>query len=147
MSFYSKVVVLFSVIIYTVVGAGTDDIFEVQPEIHHQFRPSERMPSPSFSKLFALLTLSPWLLLLVGWLSVGTTPKAIVSGLTSQRGIWILSFVSSLLVTEYIFYLYWTRWNIFETMTYVAVWSLVLFVTGQRALTSIQLYRLSNNKK
>ncbi|CAO3651452.1 unnamed protein product [Cunninghamella echinulata] len=125
----------------------SNDIFEVQPEIHHQFRPSERMPSPSFSKLFSLLTLSPWLLLVVGWLSIGATPKSIVSGLTSQRGIWILSFVGLLLITEYIFYLYWTRWNIFETMTYVGVWSLVLFVTGQRALTSVQLYRLANTKK
>lgn len=47
-------------------AAGEEDIFELQPEIHHTFREAEKMPPATFSKLFALITLSPWLILLGG---------------------------------------------------------------------------------
>lgn len=47
-------------------AAGEEDVFELQPEIHHVFKEAEKMPPAAFSKLFALLTLSPWLILLGG---------------------------------------------------------------------------------
>lgn len=47
-------------------AAGEEDVFELQPEIHHVFRPAEKMPPASFSKLFTLITLSPWLVLIGG---------------------------------------------------------------------------------
>ncbi|ORE08733.1 hypothetical protein BCV72DRAFT_303406 [Rhizopus microsporus var. microsporus] len=47
-------------------AAGTEDIFELQPEIHHVFRPNEKMPPVFFSQLFSLIVLSPWLILIFG---------------------------------------------------------------------------------
>lgn len=47
-------------------AAGDEDVFELQPEIHHVFREAEKMPPASFSKLFSLVTLSPWLILIGG---------------------------------------------------------------------------------
>ena len=47
-------------------AAGDEDIFELQPEIHHVFREAEKMPPASFSKLFSLVTLAPWLILIGG---------------------------------------------------------------------------------
>ncbi|KAI8097276.1 Oligosaccharyltransferase subunit Ribophorin II-domain-containing protein [Halteromyces radiatus] len=142
MALYSTLFVVLSVIVTMVLAAGQEDVFEWQPEIHHQFRPDESMPATWFSQLFSLLVLSPWLILVLGWMVIGITPSKVMSGLSSQRGIWILAFVSSLAVTDYLFYLYWTQWNIFKTLTYVAGWSLVLFTTGQLALSSVQRYRL-----
>ncbi|ORZ22119.1 Dolichyl-diphosphooligosaccharide--protein glycosyltransferase subunit Swp1 [Absidia repens] len=124
-------------------AAGQEDVFEWQPEIHHQFRPAESMPSAWFSQLFSLVVLSPWLVLAIGWTMIGVTPTKVMSGLSSQRGIWIMAFVGSLAVTDYLFFLYWTHWNIFKTLSYVGGWGLVLFATGQRALSSVQRHRLA----
>lgn len=47
-------------------AAGDEDVFELQPEIHHAFRPAESMPPTWFSQLFSLIALSPWIVLMVG---------------------------------------------------------------------------------
>ncbi|CAO3690393.1 unnamed protein product [Rhizopus microsporus] len=39
-------------------AAGTEDIFELQPEIHHVFRPNENATCPLFSTLLTHRTLS-----------------------------------------------------------------------------------------
>lgn len=49
-----------------VLAAGDEDVFELQPEIHHAFRPAESMPPVWFSQLFTLIALSPWIVLMVG---------------------------------------------------------------------------------
>lgn len=38
--------------------------YHVQPEIQHTFRPQEKIPAKAISGVFALATLSPWLVLL-----------------------------------------------------------------------------------
>lgn len=76
------------------------------------------------------------------WTVIGVTPSKVASNLSSQRGVWILAFVASLAATDYLFFLYWTQWNIFQTLTSVGGWSLVLFATGQRALSFVQRQRL-----
>jgi hypothetical protein len=50
----------------TVMAAGEEDIFELQPEIHHIFRQEEKMPPAAFSTLFTLIALAPWLILVGG---------------------------------------------------------------------------------
>ncbi|SAL96095.1 hypothetical protein [Absidia glauca] len=142
MTLYSALFVVLSLVASKVAAAGQDDVFEWQPEIHHQFRPAESMPSAWFSQLFTLIVLSPWLLLALGWTVIGVTPNKVASSLSSQRGVWILAFVTSLAATDYLFFLYWTRWNIFQTLTSVGGWSLVIFATGQRALSFVQRHRL-----
>ncbi|KAI8074960.1 Oligosaccharyltransferase subunit Ribophorin II-domain-containing protein [Gongronella butleri] len=137
-------------LVATALAAGQDDVFTIQPEIHHQFRAAETMPATWFSQLFALVTLSPWLLLVVGWSLIGITPNSVVSGLSNrERGgaHWIVAFVVALGVTDYMFYLYWTRWNIFETLKYTAVWGLVLFAVGQRALSVLYDHRVAAEAK
>lgn len=47
-------------------AAGDEDVFGVQPEIHHVFREAEKMPPVAFSQLFTLITLAPWLILVGG---------------------------------------------------------------------------------
>ncbi|KAG2237567.1 Dolichyl-diphosphooligosaccharide--protein glycosyltransferase subunit Swp1 [Thamnidium elegans] len=131
-------------------AAGDEDVFELQPEIHHVFREAEKMPPAAFSKLFALITLAPWLILVGGWLQIGYTPAKVISELTSgstARTAYIASFLASLVGLEYLFYLYWTQLDLFQTLTYLGGLSIVTFFTGQRALSSIQTKRLVNEKK
>ncbi|KAK4515663.1 Vacuolar protein sorting-associated protein 26 [Mucor velutinosus] len=131
-------------------AAGEEDVFELQPEIHHVFRAAEKMPPASFSKLFTLITLSPWLVLLGGWLQLGITPAKVISELVSGptvRAVSIAAFVTSLLAVEYLFYLYWTQLNLFQTLTYLSGLTVITFFAGQRALSSIQSRRISNELK
>ncbi|CAO3595241.1 unnamed protein product [Absidia cylindrospora] len=79
MSSYSTLLVLLSLVASHVMAAGQEDVFEWQPEIHHQFRPAESMPSAWFSQLFSLVVLSPWLLLAIGWTMIGVTPTKVMS--------------------------------------------------------------------
>ncbi|KAI9477778.1 MAG: Oligosaccharyltransferase subunit Ribophorin II-domain-containing protein [Benjaminiella poitrasii] len=131
-------------------AAGNEDIFELQPEIHHVFREAEKMPPAAFSQLFALITLAPWLILIAGWLQLGYTPGKVISELTAGstvRTASIIAFLASLVSVEYLFYLYWTKLNLFQTLTYFAGLALITFFTGQRALSSIQARRLGNLAK
>ncbi|KAG0169544.1 hypothetical protein DFQ28_003587 [Apophysomyces sp. BC1034] len=127
-----------------VYAAGDEDVFEWQPEIHHAFRPDERMPAEWFSQLFALATLAPWLILVIGWFSLGLTPVKAVSELTAgsaNRSISVIAFLGSLIAVEYLFYQYWTTLNLFQTLGYLAPLSILVFATGQRALTQVQIRR------
>ncbi|KAI8082513.1 Dolichyl-diphosphooligosaccharide--protein glycosyltransferase subunit Swp1 [Gilbertella persicaria] len=126
-------------------AAGQEDVFEWQPEIHHVFREAEKMPPATFSMIFALVTLSPWIFLLIGWLRLGYTPANVISELTQgskTRSIYIAAFLGSLVSLEYLFYLYWTKLDLFQTLTYFGGLALVAFFTGQRALSSVQNKRL-----
>ncbi|KAL4210029.1 Dolichyl-diphosphooligosaccharide--protein glycosyltransferase subunit Swp1 [Rhizopus microsporus] len=125
-------------------AAGTEDIFELQPEIHHVFRPNEKMPPVLFSQLFSLIVLSPWLILIFGWLSLGYTPAKVMSDFASfnRSSIYILGFIGSLVAIEYLFYLYWTKLNLMEMLPYFGGLCVITFITGQRALSSIQQKRI-----
>ena len=46
-------------------AAGQEDVFELQPEIQHIFREEAKMPPVTFSLAFTLITLSPWIFLLM----------------------------------------------------------------------------------
>ncbi|KAI8979257.1 Oligosaccharyltransferase subunit Ribophorin II-domain-containing protein [Mycotypha africana] len=128
-------------------AAGDEDIFELQPEIHHMFRPAEKMPPAAFSQLFTLLTLAPWAILALGWFKLEYTPKKIISELIAgpiTRTASIIVFLASLISIEVLFYLYWTRLNLFQTLPYLAGLTIITFFTGQRALSALQNRRLAN---
>ncbi|KAI9497913.1 Dolichyl-diphosphooligosaccharide--protein glycosyltransferase subunit Swp1 [Zychaea mexicana] len=125
-------------------AAGDEDVFEWRPEIHHVFREAEAMPPTWFSQLFTLIALSPWLVLVIGWLGLGVTPVKVLGELASgpsMRPISIIGFLGSLVAVEYLFYLYWMRLNIFETLSYLALLLPVVFVFGQQALGQVQARR------
>jgi oligosaccharyltransferase complex subunit delta (ribophorin II) len=52
-------------------------------------------------------------------------------------------FLGSLISFEGIFFLYYTSWNLFQTLPAVAVVGVVAFVSGSRALGEVQGRRLA----
>ncbi|CAO3635099.1 unnamed protein product [Mucor hiemalis] len=119
-------------------------------------RNSSRLPGSRedatccISQLFTLITLAPWLILVGGWLQLGYTPNKVISELFSGstlQTVYITSFLGSLVSLEYLFYLYWTKLNLFQTLTYLSGLTIITFLTGQRALSSIQAKRIANAKK
>ncbi|CAO3666903.1 unnamed protein product [Umbelopsis vinacea] len=82
------------------------------------------------------------------WLQLGYTPAKVISNITQGSMasiVSILSFLGTLAAIEFLFFCYWTHLNLFQTLGYLSVLSLVAFITGQRALTAVQLKRLSHN--
>ncbi|GAB5592374.1 hypothetical protein Unana1_07274 [Umbelopsis nana] len=126
----------------TAMAAGVEDQFAVQPEIVHQFRAPEKMPPKLISQFASLVVLAPWIALLAG---LGYTPAKVISSLTQgsvASTVSILSFLGTLAGIEVLFYCYWTHLNLFQTLGYLSVLSVVAFFTGQRALTAVQEKRL-----
>ena len=52
-------------------------------------------------------------------------------------------FVSSIVGIEFVFFLYYTAWNLFQTLPVLGVVGLVAFLSGSRALTEVQERRLA----
>ncbi|KAG2186152.1 hypothetical protein INT43_002590 [Umbelopsis isabellina] len=140
-----RTLIALSFTVAAVMAAGVEDEFGVQPEIVHQFRAPEKMPPKIISLLASLIVLAPWVALIVGWSSLGYTPAKIVGSIKQNSAastLAIASFLGTLAAIEFLFFNYWTHLNLFQTLGYLSVLSVVAFITGQRALTAIQLKRL-----
>ena len=52
-------------------------------------------------------------------------------------------FIGSIIGIEFVFFLYYTVWNLFQTLPVLGVVGLVAFLSGSRALTEVQERRLA----
>lgn len=114
-------------------------LYAKKPEITHLFRESEKTPPVFLSTLFAALCLAPLGLLVILWLSVGVnfskftlSPSAIV-------------FHLSLAAIFGLFYCYWTRLNMFQTLRYLAILSVVAFLSGNKLLKNLVAQKEKKN--
>lgn len=55
-------------------------------------------------------------------------------------------FLGSVLAMEGVFFLYYTAWNLFQTLPVAAVVAVVAYVSGSRALTEVQDRRLGGER-
>ncbi|GBB91504.1 hypothetical protein RclHR1_18830004 [Rhizophagus clarus] len=111
-----------------------------KPEIHHIFRPDQKLPPTIISYSFMIIVLLPWLFLIGTWIHLGVN----VSFLTSEPGSIpvIFSFLLTLLAIEILFYNYWIHLNIFQTLSWLSGFSILAFLLGQKALSDVQGWRL-----
>lgn len=76
------------------------------------------------------------------WLSLGANLNHITKALGTSPVTHVV-FFGSILAMEGIFFLYYTTWNLFQTLPAAAVVGSVIFLSGSRALTEVQGRRLS----
>ncbi|KAK2803080.1 hypothetical protein FQN50_007161 [Emmonsiellopsis sp. PD_5] len=111
-------------------------------EIHHIFKDDPKSPPIVISLLFAGAVLAALPLLGGLWLAMGANvghlPIALKSSPVSH-----LLFVGSIVGLEGIFFLYYTTWNLFQTLPAAAAVGAVAFVSGSRALSEVQERRLA----
>ncbi|KAK2795841.1 hypothetical protein FQN52_003691 [Onygenales sp. PD_12] len=111
-------------------------------EIHHIFKDDPKSPPIVISLLFAGAVLAALPLLGGLWLAMGVNvghlPIALKSSPVSH-----LLFVGSIVGLEGIFFLYYTTWNLFQTLPAAAAVGAVAFVSGSRALSEVQERRLA----
>ncbi|KAG5635309.1 hypothetical protein H0H81_011771 [Sphagnurus paluster] len=104
--------------------------FHPLPEIHHTFRPEQKLPPKPISAIFSVLVLSPWVVLLGLWAQ--TAPR--VPHLLSPS---ILPFIGTLGAFQGLLVWYWADLKLGQVLTYGAVLGLVTIFTGKQALSKI----------
>jgi len=106
-------------------------LYSQKEEIKHVFRKPEKRPPVLVSQAFTLACILPFIGLLVSWKIVGAnlsgfevSPKHLIFHL-GVGGIFVL------------YYLFWIKLNMFETIRYLALVGSVTFVFGNRVLSEM----------
>ncbi|KAI9660315.1 MAG: hypothetical protein M1821_009665 [Bathelium mastoideum] len=115
------------------------------PEIHHIFKADPKSPNVLITIVFSLAIFATLPVLLGTWLTVGANMRHLGKALGTApvaHGV----FFGSILAMEIIFVLYYTVWNLFQTLPAVAAVGFVAFLSGTRALTEVQSRRLAGER-
>ncbi|KAI9831133.1 MAG: hypothetical protein M1819_005221 [Sarea resinae] len=113
-----------------------------QPEIHHIFKSDPTNPPKILTLLFTAAVIAAVPLLLGVWVTLGANLSHLPTALQNAP-IPHLLFFGSVVALEGIFFLYYTTWNLFQTLPAAAVVGSVAFLSGSRALSEVQERRLA----
>lgn len=112
------------------------------PEIHHIFRPDPKSPPKIITIVFAVAVVATLPILLGTWFTLGANLNQFSRALGRAPMSHAL-FVGSVLGLEGIFFMYYTRWNLFQTLPVAAAVGSVTFLSGSRTLSEVQERRLA----
>ncbi|KAK8194958.1 Oligosaccharyltransferase subunit Ribophorin II-domain-containing protein [Phyllosticta capitalensis] len=114
-------------------------------EIHHIFKEDPRNPPKMITLVFAAAVAATLPVLLIAWVALGANvnhlPKALGAAPASHA-----LFFGSVVALEGIFFLYYTCWNLFQTLPAVGAVGVVALLSGSRALSEVQERRLSGQR-
>ncbi|KAG0025350.1 proteasome regulatory particle base subunit [Podila clonocystis] len=122
--------------------------YQAQPEIHHQFRPDQKLINVAISGFFSLLVLSPVAVLIGLWSQLGIKFEPLKA--LAQNPVDLIMavvFFASLTGIEYVFYSYWTHVTLFPVLQYLGVLSVVAIASGRSVLSAVQTRRLKRTEK
>ncbi|KAF2797021.1 hypothetical protein K505DRAFT_299106 [Melanomma pulvis-pyrius CBS 109.77] len=111
-------------------------------EIHHIFKEEPRSPPSIISLVFVAAVIGTLPVLLGVWATLGANASHLGKAL-GNAPISHALFYGSIIAMEGIFFLYYTSWNLFQTLPAAGVVGLVAFLSGSRALTEVQERRLA----
>ena len=112
------------------------------PEIHHIFKSDPKSPPKLITLVFVAAVVMALPVLLVAWLSLGANLNHLSKAFGSSPIPHALFFLS-ILAMEGIFFMYYTSWNLFQTLPGAVGIGLVTFLSGSRALREVQERRLA----
>ncbi|OAX82127.1 hypothetical protein ACJ72_03522 [Emergomyces africanus] len=111
-------------------------------EIHHTFKPDPKSPPIIITLVFVGAVLAALPTLAGLWFFLGVNLNHLPVALKSSPIPHCL-FLGSIVGLEVIFFLYYTTWNLFQTLPATVAVGAVAFVTGSRALSEVQGRRLA----
>lgn len=111
-------------------------------EIQHIFKEDPRSPPKIISLVFTLAILAALPVLLGAWLLLGANVDHVGKAFGAKPVAHGL-FLGSIVAMEFVFFLYYASWNLFQTLPVAGVVGIVAFVSGSRALTEVQERRLA----
>jgi oligosaccharyltransferase complex subunit delta (ribophorin II) len=113
-----------------------------EQEIHHMFGDAPKSPLKAITVVFAAAVVAAFPVLLGVWASLGANANHLGKAM-GNAPIPHALFFGSILAMEGIFFLYYTSWNLFQTLPAAAVVGLLAFLSGSRALSEVQERRLA----
>ncbi|KAI9682112.1 MAG: hypothetical protein M1817_000166 [Caeruleum heppii] len=111
-------------------------------EIHYAFPADPKSPPKIITLAFGAAALATLPILFGTWLSLGANVNHLSQAMGSSPVSHAL-FFGSIILLEGIFYMYYARWNLFQTLPAVAGAGSVAFLSGSRALSEVQERRLA----
>ncbi|PHH89801.1 hypothetical protein CDD83_5233 [Cordyceps sp. RAO-2017] len=115
------------------------------PEIHHIFRADPKNPPRIVSIVFTLAVLATVPALFIGWLLLGANvchaQKALGSAPVSHA-----VFFGSVVAMEAVFFLYYSSWNLLQTLPAIGLVGATAFLSGTKALGEVQRRRLAGER-
>lgn len=115
------------------------------PEIHHIFRTDPRSPPKIVTLVFlgAVLACIPGIFIFWGMLGANLDHlgKAMQAAPISHA-----LFFGSVVAMEGVFFMYYTSWNLFQTLPVAGAVATVAFVSGTKALSEVQQRRLTGKR-
>ncbi|KAM7206950.1 Dolichyl-diphosphooligosaccharide--protein glycosyltransferase subunit 2 [Rhypophila sp. PSN 637] len=116
-----------------------------KPEIHHTFKADPRSPPKVISIFFGLAVLATIPALFIGWVVLGANvnhlPKALSTAPVSHA-----LFFGSIVAMEFVFFLYYTTWNLFQVLPVIGLVGTVTVLSGTKALGEVQSRRLAGER-
>lgn len=112
------------------------------PEIHHEFRADPRSPPKIITLVFAAAVLACLPILLLVWGALGANVNHLSKAMRSAPIAHAL-FFGSVVAMEGVFFMYYTTWNLFQTLPVAGAVAVVAFVSGTKALSEVQGRRLA----
>ncbi|KAI4629854.1 uncharacterized protein J4E88_002295 [Alternaria novae-zelandiae] len=119
--------------------------YAAESEIHHIFKEDAKSPPKIITIVFAAAVAAALPILLGVWATLGANTSHLSKALGNapvSHGL----FYGSILAMEGIFFLYYTTWNLFQTLPAAAVVGVVAFLSGSRALSEVQERRLAGQR-
>ncbi|KAI2630359.1 Oligosaccharyltransferase subunit Ribophorin II-domain-containing protein [Hypomontagnella submonticulosa] len=114
-------------------------------EIHHIFRADPKSPPKIISFVFVLAVVATLPALFIGWLMLGANishlPKALSAAPVAHS-----VFFGSIVAMEGVFYMYYSSWNLFQTLPVIGVVAVAAFLSGAKALGEVQSRRLAGER-
>ncbi|KAK7547691.1 dolichyl-diphosphooligosaccharide-protein glycosyltransferase [Phyllosticta citricarpa] len=119
--------------------------YGMKDEIHHIFKTDPRNPPKVITLVFAAAVAAALPVLLITWVALGANlnhlPKALGAAPASHA-----LFFGSVVALEGIFFLYYTCWNLFQTLPAVGAVGVVALLSGSRALSEVQERRFAGQR-
>ncbi|KAI8959843.1 Oligosaccharyltransferase subunit Ribophorin II-domain-containing protein [Daldinia sp. FL1419] len=114
-------------------------------EIHHIFRADPKSPPQLISIVFVFAVLATIPLLLASWGILGAN----ISHLPTALGAAPVAhgtFLGSIAAMELVFFLYYSTWNLFQTLPFIGLVSVSIFLSGSKALGEVRRRRLAGER-
>ena len=119
--------------------------YSALPEIHHIFKPDPTSPPVFITAVFGCMVFAALPVLLGTWLelgmNVGHMPEAFKTAPAAHGVFW-----GSIVMMEIVFFLYYVKWNLFQTLPTAGVVGGIAFLSGSRALREVQGRRLAGKR-
>lgn len=113
-----------------------------KPEIHHIFKSDPKNPPRVISGFFTLIVALTLPILLGVWMTLGANINHFGKAMGADPISHVL-FFGSIAAMEFVFFLYYTHWNLFQVLPVASILGAVMIVSGSRALSEVQERRLA----